>query len=159
MDCWLVGCSAGWLAGWVAELLGLLGLHSCWKECLNSWLCWKVACFNVLRHARRSGGVGGFLGHTQTETHPGMLNIGKRHRTSQETNMSRKLLGSKDYLGILKIGVGVGMLGGVGDSLIRKFNKFFLGFSLFPISCFPVSFVYVFVLCSLFYSFPQHVDT
>ena len=24
--CWLAGCSAGYLAGWVAELLGLLGL-------------------------------------------------------------------------------------------------------------------------------------
>ena len=26
MDCWLAGCSVGWLAGRVTELLGLLGL-------------------------------------------------------------------------------------------------------------------------------------
>ena len=42
MDCWACwACSA------------------CWKECFASWLCWKEAWFNVLRHARRSGEVGG----------------------------------------------------------------------------------------------------
>ena len=29
---------------------------------MDSWLCWNEAWFIVLRHARRSGEVGGFFG-------------------------------------------------------------------------------------------------
>ena len=54
MDCWLVGCWADSLAGWVSELLGLLGLLGLLEGVIGFLALLEGCLSNGLEHARRS---------------------------------------------------------------------------------------------------------
>ena len=54
MDCWLAGGSSGWLAGWVAELLGLLSLLGLLEGVFGFVVLLEGGLNLGVSHARRS---------------------------------------------------------------------------------------------------------